>query len=113
MSEGMGDVKLVADLNVKLNLHGIKITGSITDGCIITAMEDDVDTRRRNVEQFKFEKGEKPEAAAEWRADLDKEIGKTNEAITSPKNAITEVTTNQIGVREKEHALKEKESKEQ
>jgi hypothetical protein len=64
---------------------------------------NDVGALRRNVEQSKFEKGEEPEAVAEWGAELDGEIRKTDEAITALKNAITEVRSNQIGRdREKE-----------
>ncbi|CAB4045863.1 Hypothetical predicted protein, partial [Paramuricea clavata] len=102
MTEGSEDVKLVADLNAKLKLLKFtrNKTGSITTGSIITAMErhlkalntvlDDVDGLRKNVEQSKFEKGEEPEAVAEWGAELDGEIGKTDEVITALKNAITE-----------------------
>jgi hypothetical protein len=75
---------------------------------------DDVDALQRNVEQSKFAKGEELEAVAEWGAELDGEIGKTDEAITALKNAITEVRSNLIiKEKEKEHALKEKEHEEQ
>ena len=109
--------KLVKDLNVKIEL--LKFTrdktGTIKDGAVITAMErhlkslntvlDDLDALRRDVEQSKFEKGEEPEAVAEWGKELDGEIEKTDEAITTLKNAIAEVRSNQIVIdREKEHA---------
>ena len=109
--------KLVKYLNVKIEL--LKFTrdktGTIKDGAVITAMErhlkslntvlDDLDALRRDVEQSKFEKGEEPEAVAEWGKELDGEIEKTDEAITTLKNAIAEVRSNQIVIdREKEHA---------
>ena len=70
---------------------------------------DDVDALRRDVEQTKFEKGEEPEAVAELGKELDGDVWKTDEAITKLKNAIAEVSSNQIVIdREKEHAQKEK-----
>ena len=85
--------KLLADLNAKIKLLKFSRdkTETVKDGAVITAMEchikslntvlDDVDALRRDVEQSKFEKGEKQEAVAEWGKELDGEIGKTDEAI--------------------------------
>ena len=75
---------------------------------------DEVDVLRRNVEQFKFGKGDEPVAVAEWGAELDGEIKETDEAIAKLTDAINEVRSNHsTRDREKQQELKQKEREEQ
>ena len=105
-------------LNAKIKL--LKFTrdktGTIKDGAVITAMErhlKSLNTVLDDLDAIQVRKPE-PEAVAEWGKELDGEIGKTDEAITTLKNAIAEVGSNQIVIdREKEHAQKEEEREEQ
>ena len=126
MSEGTEETKLMASFDAKLKLLKFTRTktNTIIDGSNIVAMErqskalntvmDEVDVLRRSVEQFKFGKGDEPDAVAEWGAELDGEIKETDEAIAKLTDAINEVRSNHnTRDREKQQELKQKEREEQ
>jgi prefoldin subunit 5 len=73
----------------------------------LNTVVDEVDTLRRSVEQSKFENGEEPETVATWGEKLDGERGKTDKAITTLTDAITEVRSNHI-IKEKERACSQR-----
>ena len=80
----------------------------------LNTVMDEVDVLRRNVEQFKFGKGDEPDAVAGWGAELDGEIKETDEAIAKLTDAINEVRPNHsTRDRKKQQELKQKERKEQ
>ena len=80
----------------------------------LSTVMDEVDILRRNVEQFKFGKGDEPDAVAEWGAELDGEIKETDEAIAKLTDAINEVRSNHSSRdRKKQQELKQKEREEQ
>ena len=126
MSEGTEETKLMASFDAKLKLLKFtrKKTYTVIDGSNIVAMErqskalntvmNEVDVLRRNVEQFKFGKGDEPDAVAEWGAELDGEIKETDEAIAKLTDAINEVRSNHsTRDRKKQQELKQKEREEQ
>ena len=126
MSEGTEETKLMASFDAKLKFLKFtrKKTYTVIDGSNIVAMErqskalntvmDEVDVLRRNVEQFKFGKGDEPDAVAEWGAELDGEIKETDEAIAKLTDAINEVRSNHsTRDRKKQQELKQKEREEQ
>ena len=80
----------------------------------LNAVIEEVYALRRNVEQFKFENGEEPDAVAKWGADIDGETNKTDEVIAKLADAMNELRSNHtIRDREKQHAQKEKERQDQ
>ena len=112
------------DAKLKLLKFNRKKDNTIIDGSNIVAMErqskalntvmDEVDVLRRNVEQFKFGKGDEPDAVAKWGAELDGEIKETDEAIAKLTDAISELRSHHsTRDREKQQELKQKEREEQ
>ena len=80
----------------------------------LNTVMDEVDVLRRNVEQFKFGKGDEPDAVAAWGAELDGEVKETGEAISKLTDAINEVRSNHSSRdRKRQQELKQKEREEQ
>lgn len=52
--------------------------GTTTQGAEQCDMIDEVDGLQRSVEQYKFSKGEEPDAVAKWGAEIDRETNELN-----------------------------------